>query len=161
MIASEAISNLTHIDISNYFARAKESSRDRFPLILHKKGDFENKVINFLGLNSYMHPHLHPGQEKIESIYLIQGKCAIIYFNDSGLIDDVKVLNKPNQFIRVPAFKWHTYVMLSDNVITYETMDGIYNSDSWKLFADWAPIESSAVAKDYLQMLKKAVSNFK
>ena len=57
-------------------------------------------------------------------------------------------------FIEVPAFTWHTYVMLSDEVIIYETMEGIYDIDTWKKMASWAPKENSLDASKYLEMLK-------
>jgi len=56
--------------------------------------------------------------------------------------------------IAVPAFTWHTYVMLSPSVITYETMMGKYDSQTWKSFAGYAPSENSSDSYTYLRQLK-------
>ncbi len=64
--------------------------------------------------DSYMHPHLHPGEEKIEKMYLIDGSFALVLFNDKGDINETIILEKgKKESVEVPAFTWHTYVMLS------------------------------------------------
>jgi len=105
-----------------------------------------------------MHPHLHPGEEKIEKMYLVQGSFALVLFDSKGEIDESIILEKGRrESIEVPAFKWHTYVMLSDKVIIYETMEGVYKPETWKKMASWAPIENSAEASNYLTALKSQV----
>jgi hypothetical protein len=47
--------------------------------------------------------------------------------------------------------------MLSDEVIIYETMEGIYEIDTWKKMASWAPKENSLDAESYLEILKSKV----
>ena len=37
--------------------------------------------------------------------------------------------------------------MTSENVVIYETMNGIYNPKTWKKMANWAPKENSRQAK--------------
>ena len=134
------------------------SERKRHPKILHNKGDYHNKVFNFILEDSYMHPHLHPGKEKIEKMYLIQGSFSLILFDSKGEVIESIVLEKgKKEFIEIPAFTWHTYVMLSDKVIIYETMKGIYNADTWKKMASRAPKENSTESLRYLSMLKSKV----
>lgn len=141
-----------------HFAQASSSIRKRSPKILHKKGDYLNKVFNFILSDSYMHPHLHPGEEKIEKMYLVDGAFALFLFDDKGEIEKTIVLEKGNnEFVEVPAFTWHTYVMLSQKAIIYETMEGKYDPDTWKKIASWAPIENSPEAIKYLEMLKSKV----
>ena len=141
------------------FAKANASSRKRHPVLLHKPGAYFNEVYNFIGWGSYMQPHLHPGSEKIEIIEVISGLAAVIYFDNQGQITQRTLLD-PAKYARieVPAFTWHTYVMLSDEVITYETMNGIYDPATWKTFATWAPLESAVEAADYLVSLRDAVN---
>ena len=81
-------------DINYYFDLAYNSERRRSPKIMHKKGDYINKVFNFLLSDSYMQPHLHPGSEKIEKMYLIKGSFALIIFNDDGEIIESIILEK-------------------------------------------------------------------
>ncbi|MCW3105821.1 MAG: cupin fold metalloprotein WbuC family [Segetibacter sp.] len=141
--------------------QANASPRRRYPKILHQAGAEFNEVFNFMMIDSYMQPHLHPGDEKIEKIYLVQGKIAVVFFDDNGLIIKCTVLDKEGvDMISVPAFTWHTYVMLSDSVITYETMMGKYEPQTWKEFFQIAPPEGSAESNIYLNALKKEASKW-
>jgi len=45
--------------------------------------------------------------------------------------------------------------MLTENVITYETMMGIYQPETWKKFAGWAPRENTLESIDYLALLRR------
>ena len=154
-----SIPNLTKQEIQEGLALARISSRHRYPKILHKPGDEFNKVFNFITLDSYMQPHLHPGDEKIEEISLVKGQAAIFFFDDSGGVAEIFHLKKEGvDSVRVPAFTWHTYVMLTDEVVTYETMMGKYDPMTWKRIAAWAPEENTAKSQAYLNSLKKMVS---
>jgi len=137
---------------------ARTSSRCRHPKIIHKPGDELNQVFNFITLNSYMQPHMHPGDEKIEEIFLVKGRVAIFYFNDSGNILQIIELNKAGvDRVKVPAYTWHTYVMMEDEVITFETMMGKYDPATWKFMAPWAPKEMDLSSSLYLNELRNAL----
>ena len=139
---------------------ARESIRHRACQILHKKGAQFNQVFNLMEHNSYMQPHLHPGEEKIEKIYVIKGSLCFFYFDDYGKIKEKIFLEETGRnFISVPAFSWHGYVMTSELTLTYETMMGKYNPATWKKLADWAPQEQSEEASDYLKDLHKVASS--
>lgn len=142
-------------EVKLYLGYAKESTRHRYPKILHNPGDEFNSVFNFMMSGSYMQPHLHPGQEKIEKIHLVQGKVATLFFDDDGRIQSFTMLESGGKnLIEVPAFTWHTYLILSDYAITYETMMGVYSEETWKKSAIWAPNEGAEEASIYLMQLK-------
>ena len=82
----QIIPKLTSLEILNGFKKAEQSERNRFPKILHKKGDYDNRVFNFLLKDTYMQPHRHPGKEKIEKMSIIEGVCVLFYFDDYGNI---------------------------------------------------------------------------
>lgn len=145
---------LSEQEISAFLERAAESARRRIPLILHAPGDELNRVVNFILHDSYMQPHLHPGAEKIEKIHLMSGSTAILLFDDAGNVSQVVSLQREGDCFDVPAFTWHTYVMRSPYTITYETMMGEYDPQTWKRFAEWAPREDSPDALGYLHFLK-------
>ena len=148
--------HLSEKEIKEYFDLAQNSERRRTPKILHKKGDYLNKVFNFVLSDSYMHPHLHPSNEKIEKMYLIKGSFALLIFDSNGKITQSIILEEgKKEFIAVPAFTWHTYIMLSDEVVIYETMEGFYEPNTWKKLASWAPEESSHDSLSYLKSLRK------
>jgi cupin fold WbuC family metalloprotein len=155
---TEIVPDLSADEIQHYFLEAENSERKRFPKILHNQGDYDNRVVNFVLNESYMQPHLHPGDEKIEKMFLVEGSFALILFDNSGKISNSIVLAKSGiESIDVPAFTWHTYVMLTEKVIIYETMDGVYEPSSWKEMAPWAPLENTEEAINYLSLLKSKV----
>lgn len=156
---TDQLPKLSSEEVSQHFIEAEQSPRKRFPKILHNQGDYNNKVINFVLADSYMQPHLHPGEEKIEKMCLLDGSFALITFDDEGEITDTLVLEKgKRESIDVPAFTWHTYVMLTKEVIIYETMEGVYNPTTWKKMATWAPKENSIESVKYLIMLKNNIT---
>lgn len=154
------VPQLSKQEMSDGIRQAGSSDRRRFPKLLHKQGDEFNAVFNFIMHDSYMQPHLHPGDEKIEHIYLIEGRVAALFFDDKGNIEKCTVLESGGiELIVVPPFTWHTYVMLTDHAVTYETMMGVYKPETWKKFAGWAPHEGSLESIEYLDLLRqKAVT---
>lgn len=145
---------LTDEMVRQGFSEAYSSPRKRYPLLLHEHGAYFNEVFNFICRDSYMQPHLHPGSEKNEIIQAVRGALVVLYFDENGMITRKTFLNG-DQFdsVEVPAFTWHTYVMLSSEVVTYECMNGIYDPLTWKQFAPWAPSENSAEATAYFETL--------
>ena len=157
-MTAEKIPELSSDEVSLYFSVAKNSERCRSPKIMHKQGDYHNRVFNFILEESYMHPHLHPSEEKIEKMFLLDGSFALITFDDDGEVTNTYVLAKDGrESIDVPAFTWHTYVMLTKEVIVFETMEGVYNPSTWKKMAPWAPSENTLEAPAYLERLKSKV----
>ena len=154
-MANSDIPKLTKEEANELIGRAAGSTRRRHPKILHNPGDVFNRVINVMMHDSYMQPHLHPGDEKIEHIHLIRGKIAVLFFDDRGAVRTITTLQENGlRHVAVPAFTWHTYVMLTDSAITYETMMGEYAPKTWKEFAEWAPAESTAESLACLGSLK-------
>jgi cupin fold WbuC family metalloprotein len=154
-MSTESLPKLSDEELSQYFIEAERSPRKRFPKIIHNQGDYHNKVINFVLYDSYMQPHLHPGNEKIEKMYLLAGSFALMLFDEKGEISSTIILEKGGrESVNVPAFTWHTYVMLTEKVVIYETMEGVYKPSTWKKMASWAPLENTSEAINYLNILK-------
>ena len=145
-------------EITEGIKLADSSSRRRYPKILHNSGDEFNRVVNFMMTDSYMQPHMHSGEGKIEKIYIIEGSVATFFFDDFGTIIQCNLLEKGRQeMISVPAFTWHTYVIISDYAITYETMMGKYDPHTWKDFFIKTPSENSTESVSFLKKLKLEV----
>jgi cupin fold WbuC family metalloprotein len=152
------IPQLSEQETEEGLSQARRSARHRYPKLLHQPGAEFNRVFNFIMRDSYMQPHLHPGEEKIEEIHIVDGRVVTIFFDDQGAVNDVVLLEKGGvECLRVPAFAWHTYVMLTDSAITYETMMGVYDPTTWKRFAPWAPKEDTTESHDYLMSLRDSV----
>jgi cupin fold WbuC family metalloprotein len=157
-MSDSGIPQLSEWEIEEGLSQARSSPRHRYPKLLHQPGAEFNRVFNFITRDSYMQPHLHPGEEKIEEIYIVEGRVATIFFDDQGTVRDVLLLEKGGvECARVPAFTWHTYVMLTDSAITYETMMGVYEPTTWKRFAPWAPKEDTIDSDAYLMSLRDSV----
>ncbi len=146
-------------EVNFYIAQAASSKKLRCAKVLHEKGDVFNHVFNFLLRDTYMQPHMHPGPEKIEKIHLIKGSFASIFFDNYGKIIQTRTLIAgEDDFIEIPAFTWHTYLMLTPEVVTYETMNGVYEPNTWKNFPEWAPAEGEIDALDYYKNLRAFLS---
>ena len=159
MMLNNEMSMLSEQQIIDYIKLADSSEKRRHPKLLHTPGDEFNRVFNLMMLDSYMQPHLHPGDEKIEKIHLIRGKVVAIFFDEEGNVKSSTFLETGGiELIEVPAFTWHTYIMLSDWAVTYETMMGIYEPATWKKFASWAPQEGTSESITYLESLKSICS---
>ena len=140
--------------------QAKKSIRNRFSYVLHKPGAEFNRVFNLMQHDSYMHPHLHPSEEKIEKIYIIKGSVCCFFFDDVGRVTDkIHLTTNGKNFISVPAFTWHTYAITSEIAVTYETMMGKYLPSTWKTFAEWAPEEQSEESSNFLKKLHLIASD--
>jgi cupin fold WbuC family metalloprotein len=155
MMETRSIPSLSQEQINDGLSRAEQSVRGRYPILLHSAGDEFNRVFNFITRDSYMQPHLHPGDEKIEKIHLVRGELAVLFFDDQGVVSEsVHLCLGGIELVNVSAFAWHTYVMLTDHVVTYETMMGVYQPETWKRFANWAPKEDAVESADYLKSLR-------
>jgi len=151
---------LSKTEIKESLALAADSQRRRYPKILHESGANLNRVINFLMADTYMQPHLHPSAEKVEMIMALEGKLAVLFFDNGGNIIQSVIIEKGGvRYVEVPAFAWHTYVVLSDTAVTYETMPGVYDPKTWKILADWAPREEDPKSSIYLKSIKTAAIN--
>ena len=113
---------ISELEISINFKLAMESQRKRHHKIIHEEGAEFNEVYNFMLKDSYMQPHLHPGMNKIEKIYVLQGKLALIFFNNLGEIDRVK---KIFEVIGIKS-KW---------CVEFGTWDGKYLSNAYNLIS--------------------------
>ena len=151
-----SIPKLSDTMLKECLQKAADSKRQRYPKILHQPGDEFNRVFNFMMKDTYMQPHLHQGEEKIEKMYLVQGSFAVLYFNDIGKVEKVSVIEKGGcEYIEIPAFTWHTYIMLKNNVVSYETMMGRFDPKTWKKLAKWAPRENTYESNSYLESLRR------
>ena len=67
-----SIPEISKTEIRQCLQRAADSPRRRYPKIIHKPGAQFNQVFNFMMGDTYMQPHLHPSDEKIEKMYLLE-----------------------------------------------------------------------------------------
>ncbi len=131
--------------------KAETSPRKRENYDLHKPKDYLQRILQVAKKGSYYPPHKHP--EKLEFFMAIQGKLAVIIFDDDGTIRELTILGKDSIMAEIPAGSWHTVVVLSPNVSFIEVIAGYYDPATHKIFAPWAPTEDSERAAQYLKKL--------
>lgn len=155
-MSTHQIPNMTEADLGYGFSKAYQSPRRRYAHILHDPGAEFNAAFNFMLKDSYMRPHLHAGDQKFEDIYLLKGRLALSFFDDLGNVTEHFLLDQDAlAYVRVPPYTWHTYVILTDEVVTYETMLGKYDPVTWKQLAPWAAAEGDPDSKLYLDFLRE------
>lgn len=121
-----------------YYTMAERDKRGRQCINLHEKGDRQNRTFNFLTRKTFMKPHCHEQEGMIEEIRLIEGRIRVYYFYEDGIIKEIYDLEKSGEYIQVPNKQMHTYVVLSERAMTYETMNGVYEKSTWKNFPEWS-----------------------
>ena len=143
---------------------ANSASRARMNLNLHEH--FEDpcqRLFNAIGLNSYIQPHRHLLDPKIETLIALRGMFALITFDNEGKVMDIvkfgseKHLEIDGVGVEVPSNVWHTVVALIDGSLLFEVKEGPFDPTRAKEFALWAPIEGSSDVSAYLSKLRSRV----
>lgn len=98
----------------------------------------------------YNRPKLHVGKPK--SWHMIEGRMAIVVFDESGRVVERAVLDGQDAFLyRLPADVYHTNVPLTPHVIHEETLLGPFVGDGDRRYAPFSPDgEDQAAAADYI-----------
>jgi cupin fold WbuC family metalloprotein len=135
-------------------ASAIERKRTNFNFHKHAN-DTLQRMLNVLNLGTYIRPHKHEDPDKREAFILIQGRVAVIEFEDSGKPIQCVVLDHENKVFgcEIEPRVWHSIICLENNSVVYELKDGPYVPITDKNFAPWAPKEGSPGAEEYLQKL--------
>ena len=136
----------------------------RSRLCLHKDhNDQVQEMIITLRAGSYVRPHRHSG--KSESFHIIDGKMAVVIFDDSGGIRKVIWMGKGEGndifLYRINDSFWHSVVPLSDVVVFHETASGPFVEGEGE-FADWSPDYSDVNGTtEFVEMLEKKTAVIK
>ena len=72
----------TSEELEKNFMIAKKSTRKRFLITFHQKGDYKNRIMNFLINMTYIQPHMHNSAEKKEKVTILSGKVVLLIFNN-------------------------------------------------------------------------------
>ena len=153
-------------EIESLVDAAKINSRRRQHLNLHHSHTEScQKVINAIHIDSYIAPHRHSLDPKVETLLALRGSFACFIFSNDGLVSDIvkfKSLNSLNQDIAsfgidVDPSAWHTIIALEPLSILLEIKEGPFNPSLAKEMAPWAPAEGSENYLDFLAMLKMKI----
>ncbi len=112
--------------------------------------DNPHRFLNVLLRGTYVRPHRHIDPPKAESFLVLEGRAAILIFDDDGQITDTHVLGSGVMGIDLSPGIWHSIVALSDTVVCFEVKPGPWIPATDKDFAPWAPKEGEAGMEEYL-----------
>lgn len=137
--------------------KAKQVPRKRINHNVHLQNDTVQRMLNAIEPDSYVRPHRHLNPPKIEAFFVFQGSLAVIFFNDTGDLKDVVILNEQVKGIDIKPGVWHSIVALESGTVIFEVKTGPYIQATDKDFAPWAPQENIPEARVYLEKMKKYI----
>lgn len=135
--------------------RAENSPRKRINFNFHQLDEVYQRFLNVLVFGTYICPHKHSNPPKSESFLVLEGRLAILIFDDCGGIIEKHILD-PNlrQYgVDISPNIWHSIVVLSEFCVCFEGKTGPYNPSTDKNFASWAPMENTSDSTAYLDSL--------
>ena len=149
--------------LSDLVFQAKLSPRLRQHSNIHLEYDDPcQRLFNAIEPESYIRPHCHG----VETLFVVRGLMALVVFSEEGGVERVQRLAPQSRASRkddavgaeVQSGKWHTVVSLVSGSVLLEAKAGPFNPDAPKIFAPWAPVESSAEGATYLKKLMLKVN---
>ncbi len=143
---------------------AKQSLRARQHRNIHESyEDPCQRLFNAIEVNSYIRPHRHSVDPKVETLIAVRGFFALVTFCDDGSLDKIVRFGTENYQndkrnsvgVELEPGTWHTILALVSDSILFELKAGPFDPHAAKEFAPWAPEEDSiAEAQAYLQKLR-------
>ena len=152
--------------IDNNFLRqmskaASKKKRLRMHLNLHDSfSEPCQRLLNAVEPGSYIRPHRHMSDPKVECLVALQGLFLVIFFDEAGKIVEKNLLGSEQYrknslaLIEVQPSVWHTVISLRTGSILFEVKAGPFDPNVAKDFADWSPCESDPESsKSYYEYL--------
>lgn len=123
------------------------------------------RFLNAIGMESYIRPHRHSLDPKLECLVAVRGLFALLTFDDDGSIQEVVrfatekygVDNGLSAGVELPPGTWHTIIALIPDSVLLELKAGPFDPRAAKEPAPWAPEEGSTDAAPYLQQLRSLI----
>lgn len=160
------ITRFTHKYLDSLIGEATLSPRSRQHRNIHQNYDDPcQRLFNAIGMDSYIRPHRHSLDPKVECLVAVVGLFALVTFDDDGSVYEVvrfgteKYRQAEDQAVGVelPPGMWHTVIALVPDSVLLELKAGPFDPNAAKEPAPWAPDEGSQEATPYLQLLLRLV----
>lgn len=135
---------------------ARTSPRGRRNFNLHPTDDHPaHRLLNAIEPGSYIAPHRHLAADKDESILVVRGSVAIVFFDDLGRETSRATLAAGGATIGVdvPHGAFHTLWALEPGTVFFEAKAGPYRPLLPEERAPWAPAEGTPEAQEWLRRL--------
>lgn len=149
--------------LSSLSQEASKSPRQRQHLNLHDSySDKCQRLINVVNSDSYIQPHRHCVDPKIETLVALQGFFSLIKFNNEGDIIQISQFGSQQYVghscdafgVEIYPQEWHTIIAMTPGAILLEIKEGPFDPSIAKDLASWAPKEGDLDSKSYLDSLK-------
>jgi cupin fold WbuC family metalloprotein len=137
-------------------AGAIASPRGRKNFNFHaSEGEVSNRLLNAIEPGSYVQPHRHAAASKDETLVVVRGRLAAVFFDDTGRATLTTILAAGGERIGVdiPHGTYHTLFALEPGTIFFEAKAGPYATLGPEERAPWAPAEGTPEATAYLARL--------
>ncbi len=141
--------------LDDLLRQAAHSERGRVPYRFHELDEPVQRMLNAIQPGSYITPHKHENPDKVELIAILTGKAAMFQFTPIGEIEEIHLL-EPDGAVRgvdIPPRTYHNFVALTPCVVL-EIIQGPFQAETHKKFAEWAPREGTPEAAAYLRQLE-------
>ncbi len=142
-IAQGSIVKIGPSEVAFIKAQAAANDRRRARICAHKSNDDKlHEMIIAISMQSYIHPHKHPG--KSESFHIVEGAVDIVVFDDDGVVTEAIELGDPTTgrffFYRLEKNAYHTLLLKTEFLVVHEITNGPFVFEK-TLLAPWAPNE--------------------
>ena len=145
---------------------ADRSPRRRQSLTLHLTSDETcQRLVNAIGIDSYVRPHRHLLDPKLETLIAIRGRFVLVTFTDEGEVEEVihfhtekhEAHHDSGIGVEIPSGTWLTIIATEPESIMLEIKAGPFRVELSKEPALWAPAEETTEGQEYLGELKKRI----
>ena len=153
--------------LNELVSQAEASARLRQHRNIHKHyADPCQRLFNAVSVGSYIRPHRHLVDPKVEDLFALRGMFALVIFDEVGNPSNVVKFGTERFGDDIPTgvelspATWHTIVALTDGAVLLELKGGPFDPDAAKEMATWAPDEGTPQAHDYLNALRKLIDEW-
>ena len=137
---------------------ASKAALKRARICLHRDhGDAIQEMVIAFARGSYIRPHRH--RDKVESIFIVEGALAVLFFDDAGAVTHRILLDREDAngtlMYRLSRDYWHTVIPLSEFVVIHEVTQGPFCKED--NYAPWSPRDDErAAVAEFLAALSGA-----
>ena len=148
--------------LEDLLSSSRSSSRRRQHLNLHTSyQDPCQRLLNAVQPNSYIRPHRHSLDPRVETLLAVKRRFALWVFDDAGGVTSCTLFGSELHSVNakfacgveIQPREWHTVLSLKEDSVLFEAKAGPFDLSAAKEFADWAPEEGCLAASSYLESL--------
>lgn len=145
-------------------AESLASARRRQHMNLHAShNEPVQRLLNAIQIDSYIRPHRHSIDPKIESLFALAGSFVLFVFDENGQVARIirlvseKYIHRAETCLGVELSPgtWHTVLAMEPDSILLELKAGPFDTNAAKEYAPWAPDEGTEEGCIYLKKLRE------